>query len=211
MNILKNRTIALAGLVQAVALIRSIAETGKMPEAVFRNSIQSLFVTHPTDVIQVYGDLSQLIYGLETLIKTISSKEFQRVAQTMLKVMRLQKKISQSAALQKTIAERIDFAKKQVEYFDLTHSNVINNLSDIYLYISNTTRFQLKILGHSRYLGVYENVNRIRALLLAAIRSSLLWHQLGGSRLILLVTHSKIKHMAKTLLDEIKQTTPTVV
>jgi len=49
-------------------------------------------------------------------------------------------------------------------------------------------------------------INKIRALLLAGIRSAMLWRQCGGSRWRFIFFRRKIQREAEFLLSEIKKT-----
>lgn len=201
-----NITIALAGIIQAISLAREIAQTGKMDEAAFQTTLNSIFQTHPENVVDVYGGLANLKLGLERLISTLNSKAT-AAAQTihyMHSVMSLQKKINGSAKISNTLIQRIHQAKKQVEYFSLTHPTVLANLADIYLNAISTFHFKFFIVGNQRILTVNENIEKIRALLLAAIRSSVLWRQVGGSRVQLIFFRDKIKKTAEKLLSQLE-------
>ena len=57
------------------------------------------------------------------------------------------------------------------------------------------------VRGEPLHLQNPENVNRIRALLLAAIRSAMLWRQCGGRRLHILLGRKKLWRMADALLQ----------
>jgi high frequency lysogenization protein len=59
------------------------------------------------------------------------------------------------------------------------------------------------VQGDQQYLGNQSTVNKIRALLLAGIRATLLWRQCGGSRWKLLFFRKKIQDEAKFLLTQI--------
>jgi len=199
---LYKKTIALAGIVQAACLVKDLAQTGKINEAACRASIDSIFQTHPKDVLAVYGgNLEGIKFGLENLVKLLTLPTVSTEARYMLGLMRLQKKISQSDKMMGLLSQRLDQAKKQVEYFSLLHPTVISNLADIYLNTISTFKFRIIIWGGQRVLTAPENMEKIRALLLAGIRSSVLWRQVGGSRLQLIFSRGKISKMAKKILE----------
>ena len=54
------------------------------------------------------------------------------------------------------------------------------NRSDPY---SSTLRPRVMVQGQARYLEDTVNADRVRALLLAGVRSTVLWRQCGGTRL----------------------------
>jgi high frequency lysogenization protein len=201
-----NITIALAGLAQAISLVREVAQTGKPNEVAYHATINSIFATNPDDTIQIFGDINQLQCGLEALQNILqpTTDTAQLMTRHMLALMRVQKKISNSPQLLDTLTQRLTQAKKQVAYFSLTHPTVLANLADIYISIITPLRFRFFVRGNQQILNVRENMEKIRALLLAGIRASVLWRQLGGSRLQLLFTREKIKTSALNLLKQIQ-------
>lgn len=202
---LYHTTLALAGMIQAVSLVRDFAQTGKADETAFQTSIYSIFQTDPTEIMSVYGNLSGLRVGLEKLISTFSGEASQGrpLMHYVISLIHLQKKIMHSSQAINTLKQRLNQAKKQVEYFHLTHPTVITNLADIYMSTINSFRFRIMIWGNPRILNTPEVMEKIRALLLAGIRSGVLWRQAGGSRLQLLFSRTKIKTMAKQILSQL--------
>jgi high frequency lysogenization protein len=85
----------------------------------------------------------------------------------------------------------------------MTHPTVIANLADIYLNTISTFHFRVMILGTQRVLNAKENMEKVRALLLAGVRAAVLWRQVGGSRLQILFSRAKIKACAEKLLTQL--------
>lgn len=206
---LYNTTLALAGIVQAAALIREVAQTGKMPDAAYEASIYSIFQTESQDLNSIYGNISAVKLGLEKLIQAFTprSNGGRSIMRYIMALLYLQKKLTRSPTLLHDVTHRISKIKKQVDYFHLTHPTVIANLADTYLSTTHKFRFRLVIWGSQRSLSAIDNMNKIRALLLAGVRSAVLWRQLGGSRLQLLFSRAKIKAMAEKILSTIEGTT----
>ena len=199
-------TIALAGITQALSLARELAQTGKMNENAFQASIQSIFATHAENIAHVFGDLTHLQLGLEQLSQLFSPKSAndRSMIRQILGIIRLQKKISRSSKAIDLLTQRVQQAKKQAEYFSITHSNVLANLGDTYLTLISTFHFRFFIMGNQRFLSIRENVDKIRTLLLAAIRAAVLWRQSGGSRLQLIFSSKHIKASIEKILTQIK-------
>ncbi len=196
-------TIALAGIVQAVSLVKDLAQTGKLDEAAYQASIYSLFQTDPENVLAVYDGIQGVKYGLEKLVLMLEPTTTQIQTRYMLSLMHLQKKIWNNAKMLDALSQRLNQTKKQVNYFSLLHSTVIANLADIYLSTISTLKFRIIIWGNQRILSAVENMEKIRALLLAGIRSVVLWRQVGGSRFQLIFSRAKIRAMAKKILAEL--------
>ena len=200
----ENIAIALAGIVQAIGLVRELAQTGKMAEESFNASIYSLFQTEPNNIPSVFGSLKDIRWGLEKLIAQMSQSPDRSLTRYMLSLIHLQKKLFRSKRLTARLTERLTQIKKQVDYFSLTHPTVITNLADIYLHTISTFNFRIIIWGNQRILNAHENMEKIRALLLAGVRSAALWRQVGGSRWQFLFARAKIKQAAEKLLTELK-------
>ena len=76
----------------------------------------------------------------------------------------------------------IQAAASQLDHFELTHTNVISNLANIYRERISPLGPRIIVKGEESVLANPDNASRIRALLLAGIRSALLWRQAGGNR-----------------------------
>jgi high frequency lysogenization protein len=66
-----DRAIALAGVFQAAFLAQQIAREGRVDEAAFENSLNSILQTDPEDVAAVYGGPSGVRLGLATLVRQL--------------------------------------------------------------------------------------------------------------------------------------------
>lgn len=200
-------TLALAGIIQSVSLVRELAQTGKINESAYEASIYSIFQTNAQDIPSVYGGIAGVKLGLEKLIHMFSPRADagKPLMHYGLSLLHLQKKVARSPKLVAQLTQRINQAKKQVDYFHLTHPTVIANLADVYLNTISIFKFRIIIWGSQRSLSVTENMDKIRALLLAGIRSAVLWRQMGGSRWQLLFSRKKIKNMAEKILAEIER------
>src|SRR5690606_10474988 len=61
------------------------------------------------------------------------------------------------------------------------HAEVVAGLGSLYADTVSTLRPRVMVQGNPHYLGQAGVVAEIRALLLAALRSAVLWRQMGGS------------------------------
>lgn len=198
-------TTALAGMLQAVALMRELTHTGKTNTAALESTMQSIFKLNVQTVPEVFGGLQGVKLGLERIIHTFDTAQSGDRLQSryLLSIIHLQKKLSRSPAILANLIKRLEKTQIQVDYFSLTHPTVIANLSDIYLTTVRSFKFRIMIIGNQRVLHVKENLEKIHAILLAGIRAAVLWRQMGGSRIQLLFSRAKIKASAEKLLAEI--------
>ncbi len=195
--------LALAGIIQATKLVQEIASHGTVDQANFEVCIHSLFETNPRDTASVYGGVEGVRPGLIVLTEQLGEQQHKRdmeITKYVISVMHLEKKLSKRPDMLKTIGQGIDKAREQAGHFSMTHENVIANLADLYVNTISTLQPRIIVNGEHGYLTDPDNANKIRALLLAAIRSAVLWRQCGGNRLQLLLNRKKIIQMAGSLL-----------
>lgn len=199
---LQDITLALAGVVQAAVLVEQVAKTGNADQDAMKCSIESLFDLNPASTLAVYGGSPQnLRLGLEALRDMLAGKhKHQEAMRYALGALHLQKKLAGRRDMLNTIASRISQAAGQAEHFSSTHENVVGNLGQIYSETISTFRFRIQVMGDYNYLQQTRIASQIRALLLAAIRSAILWRQLGGNRWQLLLQRKAITSQIEQLL-----------
>ena len=203
---LQEITLALAGVIQATMLVEQVAKTGYVQQEAYKCSIESLFDLNPANTLAVYGGSTQnLRIGLEGLRDMLSGQhKHQDAMRYGLGALHLQKKLAGRKDMLGVIASRIAQAATQAEHFSSTHENVIGNLGQIYSETLSTFRFRIQVMGDYNYLQQARIASQIRALLLSAIRSAMLWRQLGGNRWQLLLQR---KAMA-SIVDDLLRNTP---
>lgn len=200
-----NITIALAGIFQSCALIKQLAWTGKCDVESFTTSIYSLLQTNPNSVIDVYQDISKLSLGLKTLISFFNNNLYYKdqkdteIVRYFISLLYLEKKLFNRPDLINIIKNGLSRAKTQADLFSITHDIIMANLAGIYIDTLSTFTFRIHIIGIQSYLNNPNIANKTRALLLAGIRSAVLWRQIGGSKLQLFFKKSHFLKCANQL------------
>lgn len=199
-------TLALAGIFQATAMVEQVAKTGHVPPDAYKTSIESILDLNPTNTLAVYGgDLANLRLGLEVIRELLrpASTQYRETMRYGLGVLHLQKKLAGRKDMLNVIGSRIGQIVQQAEHFSTTHENVIGNMGNLYSETLSTFRFRIQVNGDYNYLQQQRIANQIRALLLAAIRSAMLWSQVGGNRWQLLFNRKRIAAQVDELLRRI--------
>ena len=205
MSNLHDKTLALAGIFQATALVKNIATSGLVDQHDFEVCIRSIFETDPESVETVYGQVEYLRTGLTTLVEQLGEKNTRRdidIARYVISLLHLQRKLSKNKTILDELAGGIERARRQIEHFHVTHENVIANLADIYSETISQIPPKIMVSGESHYLSNPDQANKIRALLLAGMRSAVLWVQLGGSRWQILLRRRRFSQEAERILKE---------
>ncbi len=202
---LSDRVLALAGLFQAAQQVQQVARHGKADSAELETAMYSLFQTDPPNVAATYGGMAALRGGLYLIQTQLNGNARQRdmdITRYVISLMHLERRLSRHADMLATLSDGIARARRQSEHFSITHDNVIANLADLYAKTLSTLTPRIMVSGEPQFLAVPSNANTIRALLLAGIRSAVLWRQCGGSRWQILFQRRALIAEAKRLLDE---------
>lgn len=203
-NSWRERSLAMAGIAQAVDLVDQLARTGYLNTRDFETCVHSLFQQNPANIDEVYGGVQNLKRGLEVLLRLLAEKKSldrgNQIVGYGLGAIHLQQRLGKTPRMLNRIGERLEQAKNQLEHFGMTHDNVIANLADIYTETLSTFPFRIQVAGEYQYLQQQRVANQIRVLLFAAIRSATLWRQVGGNRWQLLFHRKKVIEAAQQLL-----------
>ena len=202
----KDRALAFAGILQALQLVQSAAYGKPYDLEAFQATLTSILLIDAATVEDVYGDASSLKSGLRLLKTQLMSnkqKPDSELSRYLVVVLHLERKLSKRADLLDKLTEGIERAQKQLEHFDISHTNVVASLADTYAQTISTLQPRIMVKGDPSRLTEAGVANQIRALLLAAMRSAVLWRQCGGTRLGLLLGRRKLADTAAGLLQNI--------
>jgi high frequency lysogenization protein len=199
----EERVIALAGLFQAIGLVRAIATRGGADPMSMRPSIASIFKIDAGSPADVFGGLGQLRPGLETLIAQLDDEK-RDLALTRLgiSVLRVQSRLAVRPAMLRELRRGIETIAAQTQGLDAANAIVTQRLAGLYVDTLSTLQPRIVVEGNPQFLRQDAQVAQIRALLLAAIRAAVLWRQLGGSQWRLLFRRRQYSMMARGLLAQ---------
>ncbi len=202
---LTNQTIALAGLAQAVHLVQRIAKTGSAESDDVETSLSSVLKINADDVVDVYGGLERLKTGFKRLDNQLGGPEGidPELARYAASLIFLENKLQRQREMMDRIRSGVERATAQAAHFGILHENVIANLADVYQETISHLHPRVMVMGEPAHLTNPANANKIRALLLAGVRSAVLWRQCGGSRWKLLFYRGKLQQEARRMLSRI--------
>jgi high frequency lysogenization protein len=199
-------TLALAGVFQAASLVKQIATTGMANSAIIESSLETLFKFDADSVEDVYGGVAGVGAGIRELNRQLNSKRDNRdmeITRYVISMLTLEKKLAANKAMLDQIANTLENIKSGLDYFSLMHENTILKIGQLYKDTVSNLNPRIIISGEQTHLGNEKNASRIRALLLAGLRSAILWRQCGGSRLSILFNRKSYENESKILLREL--------
>src|SRR3954471_2131878 len=106
----EGRVIALAGLFQALALVRALATRGSGDASSVRQSIASVFRIDADSPVDVYGGIGNLRLGLETLVAQLgdTGKRDLVLTRMAIQVLRLQRSLARRPEVLLAVRTGID-------------------------------------------------------------------------------------------------------
>ena len=182
MSGMEDRVLALGGMLQALAQVRRIADTGQSESTKVQVALDSVFRIDATDTQAVYGDIASVRSGLRLLRDYLANtNRDEALGKLGLSVLNLEHRFSSESAVAAKVGAGIEGLSAQAERLGSTHPDVVAGLGSLYADTVSTLRPRVMVQGNPHYLGQAGVVAEIRALLLAALRSAVLWRQSGGS------------------------------
>lgn len=176
-----DRILALAGMLQALAQVRRIADTGQADSQILTTALDSVFRIDAESPVAVYGDETAVRPGLRLLRdyfgNQIQDTQLPRLALALLQLERRFSRDEMAGRVHDGIVALAPEAARQGS----AHPDVLAALGKLYADTVSDLRPRVMVQGNPHYLGQAAVVAEIRAVLLAALRSAVLWRQLGGS------------------------------
>ncbi|GAA0703918.1 high frequency lysogenization protein HflD [Dokdonella soli] len=197
----ESRVIALAGVLQACRLVRDVATNGRADAAGAEACLASVFRIDADSAADVFGGLSGVRMGLETLHAQFEGRQRDlALTRLVLGVLRLERRLARNPRMLGDLRNGIVAIQRQADHFGSAHATVQARLADLYVATLSQLRPRVIVHGNPLHLANAQLVEQIRALLLAAVRSAVLWRQVGGGQLRLLLRRREYAMLARGLL-----------
>lgn len=204
-------TLALAGICQSAHLVQQLAHQGHCQAEDLQVSLKSLLDLNPSSTLAVFGgDEANLRFGLETLLAVLNTGSRQgagaELTRYTLSMMVLERKLSANSTALDELAQRISQLDRQLAHYDLNSDTLLGAMAAIYVDVISPLGPRIQVTGSPAVLQNSQVQSKVRATLLAGIRSAVLWHQVGGGRLQLMFSRNRLVNEAKQILSRIPQT-----
>lgn len=175
------RVLPLAGLLQALKLVRQTAETGHADAALEAQVLDSVFRIDAASVDAVYGGLPVLRPGLMLLRDHLSGRGDPALNKLSIALNRLERRFATEDEMAQAVRRGVESIATTAERQGSAHPDTIARLGRLYSETISELRPKVIVQGNPHYLQQPAVVAEIRALLLAALRSAVLWRQVGGT------------------------------
>ncbi|WP_440053119.1 high frequency lysogenization protein HflD [Pseudoalteromonas sp. T1lg65] len=192
----------LAAMCQITKLVQKCARYGTFNDYEVEGFLKSILNTSPERPEDVYPDKLAIKEGCQAVIKQLSSgpdKDVELVKYVG-SLMQLERVLSNDKRALSQLGDKIQQVERQLLHFDICESQIIAALADIYEQVISPMGPKIQVFGKPELLKQKHIQQKVRALLLAGIRSAVLWRQLGGKRRQFFFAKKSIISAAKSYL-----------
>jgi high frequency lysogenization protein len=198
---MRERAIALAGLMQAIKLVQQMANTGQAETRPLETCIGSLFRFDAEDSESVFGDRRHLQPGVRLLIDQLVGRGRDNTHTRMaVSVLGLERRFLRSPETVAAVHDTLERLAPDCERLGAAHPDLLARLGELYAERISPLGQRVLVQGNPVYLAQPPVVAEVRATLLAALRAAVLWRQLGGSYWDFLFSRGRLANEAKELL-----------
>lgn len=203
---IKEQTLTFAAICQVAHLVQQQSRSGELNAEQLATLLNSIMITSPENTLDVYGgDVQNLSTGLRLILEHLGNKstakdpEFTRY---IVGLITLERKLVKKAQAMTILGQRIEQVNRQLNHFAIDSETVIASLASIYSDVISPLGARIQVAGDPAILKQPAVQNKIRALLLAGIRATVLWRQVGGKRRKILFKRSSMLECAQQLLNQ---------
>ncbi|MDJ0654258.1 MAG: DUF489 family protein [Xanthomonadales bacterium] len=200
---MKHRAMALAGVFQSAALARSVATRGNADEQALATSINSIYALEAASVEQVFQPPGGLRLGLDSLVAHFNGERDPDILRAVMTLLQLSGRLMADADMSQRVRDGVDAARVHALDAGAVHESQLQRLGELYARTLSQMKPTVVVRGNPQYLRQDRFVAWVRAVLLAGVRSGILWQQLGGSRWRLILQSRQLANAARAVLDNL--------
>ncbi|RMG29683.1 MAG: lysogenization regulator HflD [Gammaproteobacteria bacterium] len=202
-----DRALALGGVLLAAEAVVRVARTARIDPVVEETLLASVLVTDPETTASVYPDRFVRGEALRLLQRRLSGRqtgpEALEATRYAIALLHLSRKLVRDPRRLERLRTGIAAVRALVEQYGIDHESVRARLAGLYQENVSTLTPRILVQGDPSILATPYRQDEIRALLLAGIRSAVLFHQVGGRRWQVLLQRRHLLSAADRLLREV--------
>lgn len=198
----RSRVLALGGMMLALKLVRQIAETGHAEGAGAECVLGSVFRIDAASADAVYADPTALRGGLLLVRDYLGDRHGDEALPKLgMAILQIERRFVADADMTRRVRSGIQMLAATAERQGVAHPEVTARLGQLYAETISQLRPKVIVTGNPHYLQQADVVAEIRALLLTALRSAVLWRQVGGSLWDFVLQRRAMMQAIETELD----------
>ncbi|MEC9206101.1 MAG: DUF489 family protein [Pseudomonadota bacterium] len=201
MKNLENQTISLAAIYQSCYIIKEISWHGNFKKDELEILIDSIFITNPSSIYDVYNNVEKLKTGMKLLKEQLAGFDINReIKGYFSSLLNLSKALEKNVVMTTKIQDELLQLKNLFFDKQITFDEKSIRIASLYSNTLSKIEPRIIITGNNKYLKDTMFASKIRTSLFAGLRSIFLWKQYGGSRIKIFFYKSKIINEIDRLL-----------
>ncbi|MCO7222772.1 high frequency lysogenization protein HflD [Pleionea sp. CnH1-48] len=196
--------LALAATAQAIHQVNKIAWTGQSDEAEYLPLLESVLVIDSDNVNTIYKGPANLTTGLNLLAAQLGNpgnNQQLELGRYLASLVSIEKAFSRNREVQEILGTRITQVKRLAEFESIGSPAVLASMADAYSQSISTLPLRIQVKGEPSILQAQSHQNKIRAILLAAVRGIVLWRQVGGRKRHFIFKRKQLLEETTSLLN----------
>jgi high frequency lysogenization protein len=169
------RALALAGVVQAAAMVHKVAHGETLPEEPHRALLRTIPTRNAAGLQEIFPDPSAFRIGAEAAVEGLSGRS------SAPEILRYALQVVELARMLSNVPQVLEKLGRLIDDIDPETPDE-QQLARIYQQTVSTLGKRIQVTGDPQTLQQEQVADRVRALLLAGVRMGWLWQQLGGRR-----------------------------
>lgn len=199
MNDFDDQVCALGAWALALHAVHDLAEHGRDIREALPALMPSLVRFDRAHARDYYACSAPLNEGLVLVAELFGREPDTDILKHGMQVLFLEKKLSKNHELMDTLSTRLASLQRQAEHLSPTHDSVIAQAASLYRDTVGKAGARIIVNGKPEYLQRTDIAEKIRALLLCAVRAGSLWRGYGGSRWQLMFSQRGVAEAALRL------------
>ena len=200
----KDILLPLAVACGALEQVYAISYKGKFNENLFNDLLQTVFkmqVDSPYELYKADNLLSVSLKSLHNVFSFENEHSF-TIIKNLFSLINLEIRLGSDKSALSRLAYKINLLSSKASTSpDAELSELAHDFADIYTSVISPLGPKIIILGKASFLNSTTNSSKIRALLLASVRSLAYWDQLGGSRFDFFFRRKKMLILSQEMIN----------
>lgn len=208
------QNLALAAVAQCAVLVHQLATRGESDKEAITAVVNPLFVLDPDSSADIYPEPGRLGLGLQAIQEIFSNskmRENAEIVRYVLGMLVLRGKLQANNSMQSHIRDKLQqlpplpletersIEEADIEVLSGSSLHTFEQLANLYQETVSNLPHRIQVQGKVEHLKSAQVADKIRSLLLAGIRSTVLWYQLGGRRWHLILYRKRIYECIRTI------------
>lgn len=178
-----NSCLAFIAMCQCCELVTRVSRKQTVTLEDYETVFKGIAVINADNVSDIYSDLNGLKIGLELYEDALRGRRKNTpMTNYLFAVINLTLSLLRNPEALDELSQAINTLPQAYEFFSLDDAKLHEKLALIYKDIVSPAGPKVVVLGDKQTLSDPSAQNLIRALLLAAVRATVLWRQVGGRR-----------------------------